>query len=73
MLRLAPVLTFMLAVRLQNRGTVLKNPVCVECKNENDPVTLQNGVWVPDRNGIAMPVHNACAARWAIRSAESTA
>jgi hypothetical protein len=45
-------------------------PICVECKNVNDPVTPENGVWVPDKDGISVPVHNACAARWAIRNAE---
>jgi hypothetical protein len=48
-------------------------PICVECKNENDPVAPENGVWVPDKNGISVPVHNACAAQWAIRNGEDEA
>jgi hypothetical protein len=52
-------------------GRMQKNPVCVECKDENDPVTPENGVWVPDKNGISVPVHNGCAAQQAIRSART--
>jgi hypothetical protein len=52
-------------------GRMQKNPVCVECKNENDRVTPENGVWVPDRNGVSVPVHNGCAAQRAIRSAKA--
>jgi hypothetical protein len=51
---------------------VQNSPICVECKNENDPVTPGNGVWVPDKNGTSVPLHNRCAAQWAIRNAEST-
>ena len=51
-------------------GPTQKNPVCVECKNENEPVTPENGVWIPDRNGNSVPVHNDCAAQRAIRSAK---
>jgi hypothetical protein len=52
-------------------GRMQKNPVCVECKNENDPVTPENGMWIPDRNGVSVPVHNGCAAQRAIRSAKA--
>lgn len=52
-------------------GRMQKNPVCVECKNENDPVTPENGMWIPDRNGVSMPVHTGCAAQRAIRSAQA--
>jgi len=55
--------------KLYSGGRMQKNPVCVECNNTNDPVTPENGVWVPDRNGVSVPVHNACAAQQAIKVA----
>lgn len=51
-------------------GRMQKEPVCVECKNDKVRVTPENGVWVPDRSGISVPVHNGCAAQRAIRSAK---
>jgi len=48
-----------------------ENPVCVECKNMNDPVTPENGVWVPDKNGVSVPVHHGCAAQRAIKTAQA--
>ena len=55
--------------KLYSGGRMQKNPVCVECNNTNDPVTPENGVWVPDKNGISVPVHKVCAAQQAIRVA----
>lgn len=50
--------------------TRVSESICAQCKRTDDPVTPENGVWVPDKNGISVPVHNACAAKWAMRNAE---
>ena len=45
------------------------DPTCVECQKQDDPVTPENGVWLPDANAKSVPLHRACAARWTLRQA----
>ena len=41
----------------------MANSVCVQC---NLPVTVENGVSVPDVNGNVVMLHSACVAAWLV-------
>jgi hypothetical protein len=43
--------------------------ICVECQKLDDPVTPENGVWIPDLDGRSVPVHNCCAALRTLKQA----
>jgi len=42
-------------------------PICVECENLEEPVTPENGVWVPGVDGESVPLHKQCVAAWTMK------
>jgi hypothetical protein len=42
----------------------MADSICAQCNLPNDPVTVENGVSVPDVNGNVVMLHNACLAAW---------
>jgi hypothetical protein len=45
---------------------------CVQCQRLDDPVTPENGVWIPDLDAHSVPIHNRCVASW-MKEADQTA
>jgi hypothetical protein len=46
--------------------------ICVECQDTGDPVTPENGVWLPGPDGDCVPVHNECGASWTLNQEHLT-
>jgi hypothetical protein len=41
--------------------------ICVECEDREEPVTPENGVWVPGVDGESVPLHRQCVAAWTLK------
>jgi hypothetical protein len=46
-------------------------PICAHCKDASDPVTLENGVSVPNVDGNIVTVHNRCVGEWILKQSEA--
>jgi hypothetical protein len=42
----------------------MADSVCAQCNLPNDPVTVENGVSVPDQRGNVVMLHNECVSAW---------
>ena len=47
----------------------MSDRICAECGRQDDPVTTENGVSVPNIMGNTVMVHNECIPDWVKRQA----
>jgi hypothetical protein len=45
--------------------------ICAYCKDENDPVTTENSISIPDADGTVVLVHKRCAGEWVLTESEA--
>jgi hypothetical protein len=38
--------------------------ICAQCRDESNPVTVENGVSIPDADGKVVMVHIQCSNEW---------
>jgi hypothetical protein len=50
----------------------LEELICAQCKSENDPVILDNGVSVPDVDGKIVVLHHRCVEDWILKQSSDT-
>jgi hypothetical protein len=46
--------------------------LCPQCNLSDDPVTVENGVSVPDINGNIVMLHSKCVSPWLVQSGRAT-
>jgi hypothetical protein len=44
----------------------MEGQLCAECRDADNPVNVENGVSIPDRDGKVVMVHAACAGVWTL-------
>ena len=49
------------------RGGAMDSQLCVQCGDESNPVTVENGVSVPDAGGKVVMPHVQCADVWILK------